>query len=69
MSQKSKNILSTKTKNIEEKEITLDSLNNLIKVTSTKIKKSNEAHIFIRQSSKLCSDQTRKFPWTTRSGN
>ena len=52
MNQKRENIRSTKTKKIEENEITLDSLNNLIKSntldSSTKIEKSNEAHVFIR---------------------
>ena len=43
--QKRKNIQCTKTKKIEEKDITLNSLNNIIKVTSTKIETHNEAHV------------------------
>ena len=31
--------------------------------------KSKEVHIFIRQSTKMHSDQTVKFPYVTRSGN
>ena len=31
--------------------------------------KSKEVHVFIRQESALCSDQTETFPCTSRSGN
>ena len=69
MSQKSKNMRCTKIKNIEEKEITLNYLNDLMKDASTKIEKSNEAHVFIRHSSKLHSDQTGKFTHSSMSRN
>lgn len=39
-----------------------------MKDASTKIEKSNEAHVFIRHSSKLHLDQTGKFQHTSRSG-
>ena len=36
---------------------------------TTKVTKSNEAHFFIRHSSKTHSDQTDKFPYVARSRN
>ena len=73
MRQKGKNTRSTKTKSIDETEITLDYFNNVLKSntldSSNNVIKSNEAHVLIRHSSKLHSDQTGKFPHTARSIN
>ena len=64
-----KNIRSTKIKRTKEKYVTLNSLNDIVKNAATDIKKSNQAHVFIRHSSKLYSDQIGKFQCTARSGN
>ena len=68
MSHRRKNVRSTKIRT-KEQDITLKSLNNSVKNVATKVRKSNEAQVFIRHSSKLHPDQTGKLPCTTRSGN
>ena len=62
MIQKRKNIRSTK------KQLTKDNKSNQPNLTA-KINKSEDAHFFIRHCSKMCSDQTGKFPYIARSGN
>ena len=68
MSQRRKNIRSTKIKT-KEQDANLKSLNKIVKNVATKVIKTNEAHVFIKHSSKLYYDQTGKFPCTARSGN
>ena len=59
MSQRRKNIWSTKLKT-KEQDVDLNSINNIVKKVATKVVKTNEAHVFIKYSSKLYSDQTGK---------
>ena len=60
-SQKIKNIRSTKTENNDKTKLTINATKRLIK--------SKEEHDFLRYSSKMCSDQTGKFPYVSRNGN
>ena len=49
MSQRRKNIRSTKIRT-KKQDVTLNSLNNIVKNVATKVRKSNEAHVFVRHS-------------------
>ena len=44
-----KNTMSTKIKRTKEKDVTLNYFNNIAKNVANKVKKSDEAHVFIRQ--------------------
>ena len=67
MSHTRKNTRSTKIK--RSKDDSLKSIKNDGQNGVTKVNKTNEAHVFIKYSSKLYSDQTGKFPYAARSSN
>ena len=75
MSQSCKNICSTKISSLNNNKQTSNRLSKLINnenqndhTTDSNIK-IKEAHVFIRDTSKIHSDQIGKFPYVNRSGN